>query len=114
MGARERLDIHGVEIRRPQLEHLRPQEKHAPRAHDVAELLERVQAATRGGGGQPGVARDLAQGERGVLAVERADHAQALGQTGHDLATWQGLFSGRHTAVYFAIRKRQRPRRQAP
>jgi hypothetical protein len=48
----------------------------------VAELDQREQEPSRGGAGEAGGARDLAQPELAVLPVERADDRQA---------TFQGL-----------------------
>ena len=81
------LDIHRFEIGRPELEHLGPQQEVTPVAGDVAEFLQRQQAAACGGRRDAGAAGNVAEAQGRVVAREGADDGQSLGESSHRLAT---------------------------
>ena len=58
--------------------------KRRPVLPDVAELLERVQRAPRGGRREPGERGDFAQRELRMLAGERLEHPQPALQGGDE------------------------------
>ena len=86
LGQRQRR-----QVRPPELEHARAQaEEPAVDAH-VAELDERQDEAAGRRAREAGRLRDVAQGERRVLRVERADHCEPALQRLHEV----GLAIGR-------------------
>ena len=86
MRARDMLDVHRLEVRGAELQHPRPQQKVAPVAGDIAEFLERQQAAACGGSGDSGAAGNVAESQGRMIAGECPDDRQPLGQAAHRLA----------------------------
>src|SRR5438552_2609029 len=107
----ELLDIHRFEVRGTELEHLRPQEKIAAAAGDVAEFLESEQAAPRGRRRNPGTACNIAETQGRVLARECADHGQSLGESSHGFAARRRCFADWHGVSLFRYPKSRKPRR---
>ena len=78
VGAGQLLDVDRFEVGGAQFQHLGAQQETAAIAGDVAQLLEREQAASGGGRRHARAARDVAEAERGVIAPEGADHRKSL------------------------------------
>src|SRR6185295_20231118 len=99
------LDIHRLEIGGAEFEHFWTQQKRATSTRDVSELFERQQTAPGRGRWQARDTCDLAQGERGVIARERTNDLQPLGETTHGFAALCRRGAGRHgQRVYFGMR----------
>src|ERR1700722_9978398 len=101
----ELLDVHRFKVRGAELQHLRPEQKIAAAAGDVAQFLEREQTAARGRGGNPCAARDLAEAQGCVIARKGTDHRQTLGESSHGLAARRQCFAGWHRPSLFRYPK---------
>ncbi|MCY1220463.1 hypothetical protein D9M72_324780 [compost metagenome] len=66
-------------------QHLGQQRIGAPVGGDVAQLHQRVQAATHGGAGNLGAVADLGDGQVAFALLERMDHRQPPGQGSHEV-----------------------------